>query len=248
MKNFLLTIAALIALLAPAKAADVTPTFPTKAPASGFFSTSYPYQTSGIFFGAYASVGAGSVNANVPGINGASLTTTTGDLGVTAGYAWGQKNSSIAYTVEGDFGFTNFNGANVGLSLNGPLEFEQRATVWMPYTNLAAYLPNFPNIFGTVPPFQTLPPNVTASNLQMGLSGGIKEKDISLAFAGLSAGKVWRVEPVIRANLMEQLSNGFALYAYAEVAFPTQGKVFGPVPGVTATLGNEYTTGLGVRW
>lgn len=248
MTRKLILAAVMSALAVPALAADLP--MAVKSPASSpFFSSAYPYQSSGIFFGAYTAGSAGSVTANVPGVASASLTTTTAEIGGTVGWAWGQKNSNIAYTVEGDFGMTNFNGNNQGLSLQGPLSFEQGVTVWTPLNNLVSMLPsNMQSFFGTVPPFQALAPGVTASNLQSGIGVFVKEKDISMAFQGVTSNKIWRVYPAIRATAMEQLSNGSALYAYAEAAFPVDGKTFGPVPGVTVTPGTEYTTGVGVRW
>lgn len=227
---------------APAFAADL----PVKAPASSLFNSTYPYQSSGIFFGAYTAGTGGSVSANVPGVGAASLTTTTAAVGGTVGYAWGQRGSPVSYTIEADFGVTNFNGNAQGLSLQGPLEFEQRITVFTPFSNLTNLLPNIPNIFGTVPPFPPLQPGVTASNLQIGFAAGIKEKDISTSFAGLSANKVYRIEPAIRLVAMEQLSNGTALRAYVETAFPDKSKVFGPVPNSSVVLGTEVTAGFAV--
>ncbi len=232
-----------VALLAPlARAADI----PVKA--SPFFSSAYPYQSSGIFFGAYTAGTGGSVAANVPGVGPSSLTTTTAAVGGTVGWAWGQRGSPVAYTIEGDFGVTNFNGNNQGLSLQGPLEAELRFSIFTPWTNLAAMLPNFPNLFGTVPPFPVLQPGVTASNLQMGLGFGPKFKDVSLGFAGETAGKVWRVMPAARVIAMEQLSNGTAVRAYIETAFPDKGKIFGVKPGASAVLGTEVTAGIQVLW
>lgn len=221
-------------------AADVA----TKAPSS-FLTSAYPYQSSGLFVGLYTEGGGGSVAAIVPGVGAASLTTTSAGLGATIGYAWGQKGSALAYTVEGDFGFTNFNGNNAGLSLQGPLSFEQRFVIFAPWANIMAALPNFPNLFGTVPPFPSLQPGVTASNLQMGLAFGVKEKDISSAFAGVASNKVWRVEPVIKLIAMEQLSNGTALRAWVGVGLPDRGAIIGPVPGSSVTLGPEVMAGVG---
>jgi hypothetical protein len=225
-----------------AYAADNLPSVITKAPA---IPTAYPYQSSGLFFGLYTEGGAGSVSATAPGVNPASLTTTDAGLGVTVGYAFGQKGSQFAYTTEADFGVTNFNGNNAGFALQGPLAFEQRFVVWTPFSNLQSLLPNFPNIFGTVPPFPALQPNVTASNLQTGLAFGVREEDVSLSFAGLTANKEWLVEPVIKLMAMEQLSNGTALRAWAGVAIPTQGHFIGPVPGSTATQGPKALVGVG---
>lgn len=241
---------AALAMLAAshAFAADI----PVKAPVtqSPFFSAAYPYQSSGLFFGVYTEGTGGSVSANVPvaGVGPASLTTTTAAVGGTVGWAWGRKDSPIAYTVEADFGVTNFNGNNSGLSLQGPLSFEQRFTIFTPFNNILSALPNLPNLLGTVPPFPPLQPGLNASNLQMGIGFGIKEKDVSLGFAGLNSGKVWRVMPAIRLVAMEQLSNGTALRAYVETALPDKGKIIGPVPGASATLGPEITAGIGVMW
>jgi hypothetical protein len=235
------------AFIAGAAAAADLP-LAVKAQPSSLFSAAYPYQTSGPIFGIYTAGTGGSVNATVPGVGAASLTTTTAEIGGTVGYAWGQKGSPIAYTIEGDFGFTNFNGNTAGLSLQGPLSFEQRVTIFTPFNNLVAMLPNLPNLFGTVPPFPPLQPGVTASNLQMGFAVGVKEKDISTSFIGLSANKVWRVEPALRLVAMEQLSNGSAIRAYVETAFPDKGKVFGPVPGASVVLGTEVTAGVGVMF
>jgi hypothetical protein len=238
---------AVTALAGAAQAADIA----TKAPASSpFFSTTYPYQSTGIFFGIYTAGTGGSVAATVPGVGAASLTTTTAEIGGTVGWAWGQKGSNLAYTLEGDFGVTNFNGNQAGLSLQGPLSFEQRFTVFAPLSSIMSAIPNLPNIFGTVPPFTPLQPGVTASNIQSGIGFGVKEKDISTSFAGVvGANKVWRIEPAVRLVAMEQLSNGTALYAYAETAFPDKGRVFGPAgTGTSVVLGPEYTAGVGVRW
>ncbi len=241
MRNLSIFAALLAAsFVAPAGAADL----PVKAP-SGILSGIYPYQSSGMFVGAYTEGGGGSVSATVPGVGAASLTTTTAGLGLTLGYAWGQRGSPIAYSIEGDFGFTNFNGNNAGLSLQGPLSFEQRFVIFAPWANIMSVLPNLPNLFGTVPPFPSLQPGVTASNLQMGLAFGVKEMDRSLAFAGLTSNKVWQIEPVIKLIAMEQLSNGSALRAWVGVGFPDKGRLIGPVPGTSAVRGPEVLAGVG---
>jgi hypothetical protein len=74
----------------------------------------------------------------------------------------------------------------------------------------------------------------------------VKEKDISTSFAGFSANKVWRIEPVLKLIAMEQLSNGTALRAWVGVALPDKGKIIGPVPGSSTTLGPEVLAGMGV--
>ena len=58
-----------LALAAPAFAADL----PAKAPPplASLFNTTYPYQTSGLFFGVYTEGGGGSVNGTVAGVSSA---------------------------------------------------------------------------------------------------------------------------------------------------------------------------------
>lgn len=233
---------AFAALFSPALAADI----PIKAPAPLGLSAIYPYQSSGVFFGIFTEGAGGPVDATVPGVGPSSLTTTTGAFGGTIGYAWGRKGSALAYSAEADFAFTNFNGGNAGLALQGPLMFEQRFVMFAPWANLLAALPSFPNVFGggTIPPFPALQPGVTASNMQMGVAVGVREKDISASFAGVNTGKVYRVEPVLKLIAMEQLSNGIAMRAWLGVALPDKGKVFGPA-GASVKLGPEILAGVG---
>lgn len=218
-------------------------TLPVKA--TPLLSNAYPYQSSGLFFGFYTEGGGGSVNATVPGINSSSLTTTDAGLGATLGYAWGSKTSQIAYSIEADFGVTNFNGSGAGLALSGPLSFEQRFVVWVPTSILTSLLPSWSSLFGTIPPFQPVQPGLTVSNLQSGFAGFLKERDFSDAFAGVQTGKVWLVEPGIKLLAMEQVSNGVALRAWAGIALQSDGRLFGPVPTVTTKLGPEYLVGFG---
>lgn len=249
MKKFLsyaymgMTALALLASTIWARGADLT----TKAPtAATLLSTAYPYQSSGLFFGAYTQAGAGAVDtAQLPGVNANSLTTTSGEIGATIGYAWASKSSQIAYSAEADFGFTNFNGQNAGLALSGPLAFEQRFVAWIPTSILTSLLPNASAFFGTVPPFQPVQPGLTVGNLQSGLALGLRERDISNSFQGVQGNKIWIVEPVVKLLSMEQVSNGVALRAWAGVAIPADGRVFGPVPTGSTKLGPEYLVGVG---
>jgi len=242
MKKMILLAAAFWMAGFAVQAADLT----TKAPAATLISNGYPYSSSGLFFGFYSEGGAGTFNgADVPGVNPSSATTTDAQIGATIGYAWGTKNSQIAYTGEADFGFTNFNGSNAGIALSGPLSFEQRFVAWVPTSVLTSLLPNASSFFGTVPPFQPVQSGLTVSNLQSGIGIGIRERDISNSFQGLQANKVWLVEPVIKLFAMEQVSNGVALRAWAGVALPSDGKVLGPVPGMSVKLGPEYLAGVG---
>src|SRR6266436_4702016 len=109
MKNSLRAVAAAAAIMftMPALAADL----PAKAPAATF-SGVYPFGASGLFAGIFTQGTGGSVSATVPGVGPASLTTTTAELGLTVGWAWGYKGAPVAYSLEGDFAVTNFNGNN----------------------------------------------------------------------------------------------------------------------------------------
>lgn len=245
MKRAFLVVAIAALSMVSAAAADL----PAKAPPSwlGPIAKGYPYGSSGLFFGLYAEGGGGSVQGTVPGVGSASLTTTQGSAGLTVGYAWGWKNSPIAFSVEADFGATNFNGQNQGISLTGPLEFEQRFVAFTPLSNLMNLLPNFPSL-GTVAPFNPLPAGISASNLQMGLFAGVREQDISANFSGVPANREWRVAPVIGIVSMEQLSNGAALRAYLKTVFPEKGVCAGPIPGACINEGQQVIGGASILW
>lgn len=227
------------------RAADL----PSKAPSglSSFFSTGYPYGSSGFFFGVFTEGGGGSVNATVPGVGSASLTTTSAGVGGTLGYAWGQKNSPVAMSVEADFGWTNFNGSTAGLSFDGPAAFEQRFVLFTPLSSVLSVLPGLPSL-GTLPPFGALPTGVTATNLQVGLMAGVDENDISMNFPGLSSNREWRVAPMIGIVGMEQLSNGTAMRVWLKTVFPDRGVCIGPAGNACAGIGQQVKAGIGVYW
>lgn len=238
MRKFLAlaAVAASLAIVAtmPARAADL----PLKAPDQPNWESifkGYPYGSSGFFFGIYTEGGGGSVNGTVPGVGSASLTTTQAGVGGTIGYAWGKKGSPVAFSVEGDFGWTNFNGNTAGLSLSGPASFEQRFVMFTPLASVVSLLPNFPSL-GTIAPFPTLPAGVSTSNLQVGLMAGVDENDISPNFPGIAANHEWRVAPMIGLVSMEQLSNGMAVRAWVKTVFPERGVCIGPI--ATAACGN----------
>lgn len=241
-RTMLLAVLAGAAMLSNAFAADI----PLKAPpAAPSVFAGYPYGSSGLFYGVFTEGGGGPVTATVPGVGSASLTTTSAGIGGTIGYAWGSKNSPVAYSLEGDFGFTNFNGNTQGLSMSGPLSFEQRFVAFTPIATLLNLLPNLPSL-GTVAPFPVLQPGVTASNMQMGLFAGIRETDISPNFVGLAANREYRISPVIGVMAMEQLSNGSALRAWVKTVFPEKGVCVGPVAGACANEGQQVLAGVGV--
>lgn len=230
--------------VSPSRAGDVNAPA-IKAPALQSVFNGYPYGSSGLFFGVFTEGGGGPVTANVPGIGSASLTSTSGGIGGTIGYAWGAKNSQVAFSLEGDFGFNNFNGNTPGLSMSGPLSFEQRFVAFTPLASLLSLLPNFPSL-GTIAPFPSLQPGLTASNLQMGLFAGVRETDISPNFVGLPANREYRIAPVIGIMAMEQLSNGSAMRAWVKTVFPDKGICAGPVANACENTGQQVLAGVGV--
>jgi hypothetical protein len=247
----LLSIGALALFMAtPAVAADMAVKNPLAPVASG-----YPYGSSGWIFGLYTEGGGSLVNgasASAVGANPNGLVELNGGGGFTLGYAWGQKGSPFAYSIEGDIGGTNFNGSSQGLSVSGPLEAEVRLVLWTPYANLAQYLPNLPAIFNTtsLPPFSLLPTGVTANNVQLGIFGGAHGNDISLNFQGLSSNKEFRIAPEVGLMQMEQLSNGFALRTYIKDVLAQSALTVGPIPSKQASAGltNQLLVGAGVDW
>jgi hypothetical protein len=242
MKTFLSIVASAI-LATSALAADL----PVKAPAPATWLTGYPYATSGMYVGLITEGGGGSVSANVPGIASASLTTTTASIGGTVGYAWGQKGSMVAYSIESSVMATNFNGANQGFALAGPISIDVVGMVWTPVSVIqtAFGLLNIPNPFSAVPPFPNAPAGVTTSNIQAGIGGGFVAHDMTLAFNGIGSNKVWEFAPMVEVALMEQLSNGSAIREFVKTDFPTKGILFGAKQS-SATPSTEILAGVQV--
>jgi hypothetical protein len=227
-----------MALASAAFGADNLPGVITKAPASNFSLGSYP-TLNGVIVGLYTEGGGSSVVASVPGVPAASLTTTTGAIGITVGYMWTPRNSPVTLSFENDLCAQNFNGNAAGFSVQGPICIEQRVMAFAPWEKLLAAVPSFPNPFTSISPF-TFQPGVTPKgNALAGIGVGFYERDISTAFAGMQSAKVWRVDPEIVFMHVQPLSNGTALRGGIKIDFPGQGKIFGATPAgfTSATLG-----------
>jgi hypothetical protein len=228
----------------PARAGDINAAA-TKAPA--YTLPTYP-TLNGLILSLYTEGGGSSVTASAPGVPSASLTTTTAAIGVTAGYMFTPKSSPFTYSAEADVCASNYNGNNAGFSVQGPLCFEARFMVWAPWQQIisaiSAVIP-IPNPFSSVSAFPIMTNGVSPVGATLaGLGGGIYGKDISTAFQGVQAGKVFRVDPEIVAMLVQPLSNGGAIREFVKTDFNSQSQIIGSVPkGQTlATLGN-----IGVR-
>jgi hypothetical protein len=242
MKKAILALAAASLLSGQAWGADLA----VKAPP---FQT-YAYNGSGFFAGIYSEGGGGPVTATVPGVNSASLTTTTAAIGATVGYAFkGAANSPFTYTVEGDVCAKNFNGANAGFSLTGPLCAEARVMVFAPSTLVQQALSflTLPNLFGNlasivVPQGPAGSPVVTVTNSQWGIGGGAYFNDMTVAFNGVGAGKVWSVNPEAVFMIQDTLSNKAILRSFLKIDFESQTLLFGAGPNATVA-----TKGIGAR-
>jgi len=232
---------AFAALSTAALAADL----PAKAkPSTTFQNFLTAYNGSGLYVG--VNIGGGGGSASVASANVVSL---QGLVGLTIGYGWAVTPTNFAF-VEGDFDAMNLStGSNLGLTLNGPLDFEQRVGYGFPVGNLAQLPvigPIFSGIFGsnsTLPPFQTLPPGVTATNMNMYVFAGIDEKDVSFNFPGLASNRAWLIAPEVGFGTRAQLSNGFAMDTSLAAQFDSQGMCVGAPVG--PTCGNIGTSFIG---
>lgn len=242
MKKLLAAFAAL-ALMSPAIAADL----PTKAPV--YAPLTYPVMGNGWIFGVLMEGGGSSVNASVPGVPAASLTTTTGAVGGEFGYMW-KVRQNLAFATRFSAEVQNFNGNNAGLSVQGPARLNQDFVLYAPWQDVFAILPNLWNPFSSLSAF-ALPSGFTAKgNALAGLGFYATESDISTAFKGLQAGKVWQVNPGLIAETVQPISTGGAVRVFARWDFLANSKVFGQVPGggtTVSTLGN-YGARAGVAY
>lgn len=252
MKKLLLVtaIAALFSTAAMAQTATtsvptVSPVLYTKAPQSPSWLNGYPYGSSGPYVGLFTEAGGGPVDASVPGVNSASLTTTSAGLGALVGYAWGSKTSQLAYSIEGKVSATNFNGSNQGFSASGPMSVGGSAIVWMPVSLIQGAFSalNVPNPFSTIAPFPLNPAGITASNVQAGLGAGFRADDVTIAYLGAGSNKVWNFSPTVTVYLMEQLSNNSAIREYVETAFQANGVLIGAAQ-TKAAYGTKVTAGV----
>jgi hypothetical protein len=248
MRTMMLALAAAASLFSvAAQAADNLPTKTPPAAAASFFNP-YPYGSSGFFVGLFTEGGASAVNGSVAGVGSSSLTSTQAGAGLTVGYAWGRAGSPVAYSLEGDFGWTNFNGSAAGFNLSGPAAFEQRFVVFTPLASVLNMLPVLSSALGTVPPFPGLTNGLTASNLQVGLMAGVDENDISANFVGVPSNREWRVAPMIGLVSMEQLSNGVAVRSWIKNVFADRGVCGGPVANGCVNVGNTVKVGVGIYY
>lgn len=246
MKKFL--IAAVAALFSTATiAADLPPQI-TKAP----ISSPYGFATGGPFFGLYTEGGGGPVTASVPGVAPASLTTTSAAIGVTIGWSHKFANGVLG-TIEADACAKNFNGANAGFSVAGPVCLAQRVMVFAPTDQILNLLTfaNVPNIFSNLAAI-VAPPGSTVKNSWLGIGAEAYWNDMTVAYLGAGSNKVWAVNPALVLMKQDLISNSSGSVAFIgrtfmKVDFESQTVLFGAQQakaqngvGVRVGLGAEY--------
>ena len=227
-------------ILPSARAADL----PLKAPAAATINFTYPTMN-GLIVEVFTEGGGSSVVASVPGIPAASLSTTTAGVGGTIGWMWTPKGSPVSISTEGHIEAQNFNGNNAGLSVQGPLRLEAAVIAWAPWSRVFAVLPTLWNPFASLSTF-SLPSGFTAQgNALAGLGFYYTAADVSTAFAGLQAGKVWRGNPGLEAVTAQPLVGGGAIRIFAKWDFLNNSKLFGAVPaGNAATISTLAANGV----
>jgi len=227
--------AALVALAVPAFAADM----PVKAPPVPF---QYP-QANGWYGMVGTEGGGGTVSVNAPGVNTNSLVSNSINVNAGVGYTWQvAQNSSLWAALEGDIGYTNFNGATPGLSWHGPVEMDFRALISAPIQQINAFFPSFGL---AMPSLSSLPAGFTAVSSRYYIAGGFDVTDNSLAFMGQN-GKAWGIAPTLTpAGALVQLTNGSAADIYTKIRFNENGIcTTGPVQSACGRANIEFLAGL----
>ncbi len=230
------------AMLGAAQAADL----PVKAP-KAFLGNTYP-TTSGFYFGLGAAGASTSVQATgLPGVNTAGLNSFGGSIYGTLGYVWTSSDGGRFVRANLDAGWQNINGQNAGFSFSGPASVQAAVQVGVPFTQIAAFLPNLglPNFPG-LPALPPAPAGVTYGppHMYAGLMADIN--DVSFNF-GAAQNTVWHVAPGIQLGMLVPTSNGMMIDPRVEIAWNNQGTCLGG--GVMcAKEGTTYRFKLGVQF
>ncbi len=228
--------AALAALsIAPALAADL----PVKAPIAPAFA----YPGSGIFFGANASVDAGTATT-LQGV--ASTALYGGDIGVNVGYTAPIPSLGSFYFVEAMFDASavqsGSNTANAVLNVRRSADFEQRFAIGVPLTIQAKVLSllgindAFPSITGNAAPPQGY---VFAST---------HEQDVSLQI-GNAIGKNWAFSVGGGGGLIYKMPNGGVVDTWLEYRNGTAAFLIGPSAAtLQGKIGNSVKVGVSYKF
>lgn len=231
MRNLLLLTTALVALAAPAYAADM----PVKAlrPLGP-----YPVTGCGAYYGIDA-LGSASTVKNAP----VGDTVIAGDIGGSFGYTCATSPSSFWF-IEVLADFQNLNGTQNGLAMTGPIHIEERAGFGGP---LNAMLPSlFPNLnLPAVPSLPILPAGVTQGPANGYIYVAINEDDISAKF-GNAANRQWIITPEAGVGMLSRLSNNVVADVWAGFKFESQAICVGNV--ACPKIDKGFVTGVAFKY
>lgn len=219
----------------PAFAAD---TFPVKAKFDPL--APYPSQGCGMYYGLLAQGGASPIKDGPTG-----GTILSGTVGGTVGWTCNFASRSTFWFAEVIGGFQNLNGASNGLSLSGPLHFEQRLGIGGPINDLLSLLPNLN--FPAVPVIPTLPNGITAGPSKGYVFVGLMQDDISAQYGAVS-NRQWLVAPEVGIGMLTRLSNNVVVDTWvAAVLQQSQGVCLGGTFGCPG-LSNGFRTGVALKY
>jgi hypothetical protein len=209
--------------IGPVYAADAL-----KAPVKqSTFLTGYPAE-SGWYWGMYGEVGAGTANGVTAGTidaNTGKIFSFSGNAGLLVGHTWCSADGLACYSAEFSPGLANLNAQSQGISLTGPLVFEESIIAATPLSTFAnlSLIPNF-NLFGNAqtPGLPGLPAGVTAGPGMLGLVLTLKEQDVSANFPGVGAMKAWEFALEGGIEMRWKLSNKTAAFSRTMYQAPSQ--------------------------
>lgn len=233
---------ALALLVSTFATAAVAADMPIKAPANPF---AYP-SANGFYYGIGMVGGGGTANANVPGVNSASLVTNEIGVAGIVGYTWGVANSPMFVAVENWAGWNNINGSAPGVSFSGPAQFTQRFMFGAPTDQIFAVFPNLFNPQSFTPPPFVLPPGQTVASSKAYIAGELTEKDVSLN-VGAMTNRQWAVAPGISVGVLNVLTKGSVIDTAAVVEFDEKGFCIGGGLGC-GKLSTQYLGRVSFKW
>jgi hypothetical protein len=241
MRKYLVCAALAAVIASPAIAADM----PVKAPLQSF---SYP-AASGWYGFVGTEGGGGSANVSAPGVNANSLVTNSIDINAGIGYVWGVAGTKMFHGPEVSVGYTDFNGAQQGLSFSGPFVIGTRWLIGAPVDQILQFIPLLGSQLATPTP-PALPQGTTITGSYFYIAPTLKVRDESLAF-GAVANKVWGVIPGLSpVGALWKLSNGGVLDTYTQIDFLDRSNCFGsgiPAGGVVCGKTTQFY-GAGIKY
>lgn len=229
----------------PALAADLPPTprqirtMPALIPVTGC----------GTYFGINTSGAAGAVSGSP--VPGASI--VMGELGAHLGYTCTTDAVGGFWFLEGNFDWTNLNGATQGLSLSGPIDLFQRVGYGTPAIGqMLSVIPGLGSI--STPSLPVLPPGVTAGPAVPYLYLGVHEQDVGAQFVNPNTGavfnsnRVWEISPELGLGFWNRLSNQVVVDVSAGYQVRSTGVCIGLPSGQCPGMGNMWRARVGFNF